>query len=46
MLITRYNADTLAWEVCDTDDNIVICEAGTQKIAKQIIKDYKKGVIK
>lgn len=46
MLTTRYNADTLAWEVYDTDDNIVICEAGTQKIAKQIIKDYNERNIK
>ena len=46
MLKTRYNADSLAWEVYDKDDNIVVCETHTEKTAKQIIKDYKKGAIK
>lgn len=46
MLITRYNADSERWEVYDTDDNIVLCDVGTQAVARKIIKDYNERNIK
>lgn len=46
MLITRYNADSLAWEVYDQDTNRTICETHTEETAKQIIKDYNERRIK